>query len=294
MKISVITPSFNQLGWLDLAAASVADQILSATQPSNLQIEHIIQDGGTDGMESWRKQFLATRHPHPNYSLMVYQEKDKGMYDAINRGLRRATGEICCYINCDEQYLPGALEKVSQFFVNHPDIDVVFGDAILMDENMRFISYRRMVTPTKMHLRVAPLNILTCSTFFRRSILEKGHFFPIHLKVAGDQLWVYKLLEKKIPVATLAHPLAVFTFTGENLSQSITAAREHETWLHNYMRSAPLYMRQPIILWHRLRKLFAGAYWKRDLQLKIYKKEDLSARQNVSVKNLGFFWPTPR
>ena len=115
MRFSIITPSFRQLAWLRLCAASVADQ------PS-VEHEHIVQDAGTGPeLENWAKTV-------PKLSLHV--EKDDGMYDAVNRGLKRAQGTICSYLNCDEQLLPNVLGQVAAFFEKNPEIDVLFGDAI--------------------------------------------------------------------------------------------------------------------------------------------------------------------
>src|SRR5205814_1220274 len=156
--ISIVTPSFRQLEWLKLCAASVADQ-------QGVGHEHIVQDAGTGpALEEWSRTT-------PNISL--YVEKDEGMYDAINRGLRRSRGAICSYLNCDEQLLPGALARVASFFDTHPDVDVLFGDAILIDDRGNPLSYRRTVLPTLSHVRYAHLNTPTCATFFRRSLLDR-------------------------------------------------------------------------------------------------------------------------
>src|SRR5690348_16281526 len=96
MTFSIITPSFRNSDWLKLCIASVADQGVTA--------EHIVQDAGSDdGTQEWLLKDARVR---------AFAEKDGGMYDAVNRGLRRATGEILAYLNCDEQYLPGALSTV--------------------------------------------------------------------------------------------------------------------------------------------------------------------------------------
>ena len=93
--LSIITPSFRSSAWLKLCLASVADQ--------QVELEHIVQDAGSDdGTLDWLPQDRRAR---------VFVEKDQGMYDAINRGLRRASGDILAYLNCDEQYLPGALPR---------------------------------------------------------------------------------------------------------------------------------------------------------------------------------------
>src|SRR3569833_700758 len=108
MNFSIITPSFRNSNWLKLCIASVADQ-------TGVTLEHIVQDScSDDDTENWL----------PNEGrVKAFIEKDSGMYDAVNRGFRRAQGEILAYLNCDEQYLPGALKRVRDFFEANPNKD---------------------------------------------------------------------------------------------------------------------------------------------------------------------------
>src|SRR5262245_55356082 len=113
---SIITPSFRSSAWLKLCLASVADQGVPA--------EHIVLDAGSDdGTLDWLPRDGRAK---------VFVEKDQGMYDAINRGMRRASGELLAYLNCDEQYLPGALRMASEFFELHPAVDMLFGDVVMV------------------------------------------------------------------------------------------------------------------------------------------------------------------
>jgi len=66
------------------------------------------------------------------------------MYDAVNRGLRRASGEILSYLNCDEQYLPGALPAVGAYFKRHPEVEMVFGNCLVVGPQGEFICYRKV------------------------------------------------------------------------------------------------------------------------------------------------------
>jgi glycosyltransferase involved in cell wall biosynthesis len=100
MTFFIITPSLRNSDWLKLCIASVADQQVDA--------EHIVQDAcSDDGTLDWL--------PHDK-RVKAFIEKDSGMYDAVNRGLRKAIGEILAYLNCDEQYLPGALQRVVKIY----------------------------------------------------------------------------------------------------------------------------------------------------------------------------------
>src|SRR5436853_5631702 len=191
--ISVVTPSYQQLDWLRLALASVADQ-------EGVDVEHIVQDGGSAGVDDmFREMVGSSAQPHQHARLFV--EKDSGMYDAINRGLRRASGEICGYLNCDEQYLPGALSEVANYFTTHPEIGVVFGDAVLTDQQGSPIAYRRTILPRLQHVRLAHLNTLSSAMFFRRQLLDRGFYFDPALKDVGDGVWVEELLRNNIKMA---------------------------------------------------------------------------------------------
>jgi glycosyltransferase involved in cell wall biosynthesis len=212
------------------------------------------------------------------------------MYDAINRGLRRARGEICSYLNCDEQLLPGALARVASFFDVNPNIDVLFGDAILIDRNGNPISYRRIVLPTPDHVRHVHLNTQSCSMFFRRSLLDRGFFFDPKWKVIGDQVWMEQLLLSNVRMATLSEPLAIFTFTGQNLGS--TKASEEEAVLQRGRVSALTRLRKvAAIASHRFRKLFAGAYRFRKIEIEIYTLQSPTVRQRQHAAHVGFSWP---
>ncbi|MBA2434081.1 MAG: glycosyltransferase [Chthoniobacterales bacterium] len=274
--ISLITPSLNQLEWLQLCAASVADQ--------KVELEHIVQDAGSGPeLRSWAAE---------QTNLRLFIEKDEGMYDAINRGLRRATGDICAYLNCDEQYLPGALAKVDRFFATHPGVDVLFGDFILVDTAGNPLSYRRVVLPTLQHLRLAPLGTGSCATFFRRSLLERGFYFDPQWKASGDAVWVEALLKAKVRMAVMREAIAVFTFTGENLGGAAAARREGGRRRGPGRRYASL-RRAIALLAYRLRKIRAGAYRTRSLAVEIYRLDSPQKRQRKVAGNVGFAWPSP-
>src|SRR5712671_6013241 len=155
MRFSIITPSFRSSAWLKLCLASVADQAVA--------VEHIVQDAGSDdGTLDWLLHDQRAK---------VFVEKDQGMYDAINRGLRRSTGDILAYLNCDEQYLPGTLPAVEEFFRTHPQVDVLFGDIVFVNARGAYIGHRKVQTPLLYHTWTCHLSTLSCATFFRRRIV---------------------------------------------------------------------------------------------------------------------------
>jgi glycosyltransferase involved in cell wall biosynthesis len=281
---SIITPSFQQLDWLRLALASVADQ-------EGVEVEHIIQDAGSQGVEEIFRNSAEGPVPSRGYTAKLFVEKDAGMYDAINRGLRRASGEICGYLNCDEQYLPGALSDVANYFTTHPQIDVVFGDAVLTDQGGTPISYRRTILPRLQHVRLAHLNTLSCAMFFRRRLLDRGFYFDPGLKDVGDGAWVEELLRNNVKMATIPRPLAIFAFTGENRSAMAYARREAASLMQLTGPRAWLQRRFAIIA-HRIRKAMAGAYRHRNVEIEIFTLKSPDRRQRRTANRVGFKWPT--
>lgn len=272
---SIITASFRQMPWLKLCAASVADQL-------SVSYEHIIQDGGSDPeMPGWTS---------PRHFIRCFQEPDEGMYDALNRGLQRARGRLLGWLNCDEQYLPGTLQRVEHFFSANPEVDVLFGDAILVDIDGQPLSYRRVVPPNRIHLRLGHLGTHSCATFFRRSIVDRGLLFDTQWRSIGDAVWMDALLENRVLRRCIREPLAVYTFTGANLSASEVGRGEMRRW-RNQPDAPARWLHVPAVLWHRLRKLAAGAYMPRGLRYAIYTNDSPSNRVVFDTPAIHYGWP---
>jgi PAS domain-containing protein len=275
MKVSVITPSYNQLRWLKLCASSVADQ-------EGVVVEYIIQDArsGKD-LEDWVRA---------NSPAKLYVESDSGMYDAINRGFLKATGDIVAWLNCDEQYLPGALAKVVEFFSSHPNVDVLFGDAVLLSEDGRLLSYRRAILPSLLHTRLAHLNTLSCATFVRRSVIERSYLLKPEWKAIADAVWVADMIKGKLRMAVLPEALAAFTLTQENLGQTSLAFKESQRWQEQTIQPWERALKAPVIALHRVRKFLSGAYALRDFATEIYTQSSGESRDRISSSNLSFTW----
>jgi glycosyltransferase involved in cell wall biosynthesis len=120
--VSVVTPSYNQASFLE-------ETILSVLGQEYPKLEYIIIDGGsTDGsVDIIRK--------HADHLTYWISEPDKGQSDAINKGLKRATGEILAWLNSDDCYYPGALRAVVDIFQRLPEIGLVFGSAMFVEED---------------------------------------------------------------------------------------------------------------------------------------------------------------
>jgi len=212
------------------------------------------------------------------------------MYDAVNRGLRRASGEILSYLNCDEQYLPGALSAVGAYFESHPEVDVLFGNCLVVDPKGEFICYRKVQKPSKYHIMVSHLPTFTCSTFFRRSVLDKhGLFFDSKWRDLGDAAWVLRALDKGLRIGLLGVFLATFADTGANMNLAPNAQREKKA-----MRdAAPAWARrlEAALVWrHRCQRLLLGAYRQTPFDYAIYTMDGANGRSWHHVERPTFVW----
>ncbi len=275
VDISIVTPSRNMREWLKLCHRSVMDQ-------QGVSCEHIVQDAvSTDGTVEWLKS-------QPD--VLWVSEPDNGMYDAVNKGLSRAKGGILAYLNCDEQYLPGALQAVVNFFSEHPDADVVFADAIVVDGNGRYICSRAVVVPELRHTVVSHLNTMSCAMFFRRSVIERGISFDASYRNIGDSEWVARLIAGGVKMAKMPIYASVFTETGSNWGlDADCVSQEKARLLKRYPRwwpiCAPLW-----VLIHRFWRLKAGAYRPGELCYSIYTHDSRDKRADFIVDHPVFLW----
>ncbi|MCK6601125.1 MAG: glycosyltransferase [Bacteroidetes bacterium] len=205
MKISIVTPAFNSYPYLNKCIQSVSDQ------NSQFEFEHIIIDGGsTDGTIEYLKNIDSPQ-------VKFLSEKDNGMYHALNKGLNLATGEIIGHLNSDEQYLPGTLEKVVSFFDTNPHIDFIYGHCVFINPDGTPVCFRKSY-PAKWYLiRASYLYLMTCTIFFRRSIIESGLRYNESLKSIADEEFICSILMNKFKGKVVDYYFSAFTITGSNL-----------------------------------------------------------------------------
>jgi glycosyltransferase involved in cell wall biosynthesis len=275
MRFSIVTPSFRGSAWLKLCIASVADQ-------QGVQHEHIVQDScSDDGTLDWL--------PH-DPRVTAYIEKDEGMYDAINRGFRRATGDFLAYLNCDEQLLPGALAAVAEFFTQHPEVEVVVADTVVVDEHGGYICHRHALVPAARDLWVR-FPVLSCALFLRRSVIDRHKiFFDPRYRWLGDVHFVMELVKHGVPMALLPRFTSVFTETGGNMGLHPDALRESR----ERASAAPVWvrpLRALFLVQHRLRLLARGAYTQPPFSYALYTPESPEARVVQHAARPTGRWP---
>lgn len=174
--ISIVTPTFNRANMIRTAIESVLRQGYS-------NFEHIVVDGqSSDGTMA-----VLADYPH----LRVVSEKDRGVYDALNKGVHLACGEIIGHLNSDDVYTPDALMAVARQFQQDPAVDVVSGNATIsvamVDGSRRII--KRYETPADRELTFATGTIgtpLINARFFRRRVYDRIGLYDSSYRFSGD------------------------------------------------------------------------------------------------------------
>ena len=282
MDFTIVTPSFRQLEQLGCCIASIADQ-------EGVSVEHIVQDGGTEGFGDFAK-IMEERWPdRPGYQRVMVSEKDAGMYDAINQGLAKARGSICAYLNCDEQYLPGVLRKVLKDIEADSDHDLWVGDVIVVDPAGMPRCQRKVIPPTLRHTWTCHLGAFTAATFFRRSLMDRRLFFNSAYRAAADAEWFVRILGSGCRPQRLGFVCASFMEGKENLGLSRVAQEERS----RLNQTAPRWMRMLSWAWvleHRIRRWTGGCHHRSDVTYSLFFGEAKHRTPRVA-RHLRTTWP---
>ena len=176
--VTIVTPSFNQAPFLRAAVESVLAQDYPA-------VEYLVMDGGsTDGSVDILKEFTGR--------LTWESRRDAGQADALARGFARARGAILGWLNADDLLFPGALAQAVAHLEAHPDVALVYGDAVYVDIEGRPLMPARQVRPFNLNrLRYWSDYIVQPSAFFRRAAYEEVGGLDTSLHWALDyDLWL--------------------------------------------------------------------------------------------------------
>jgi glycosyltransferase involved in cell wall biosynthesis len=210
--VSIIIPSLNQGKFIDQTLESIFLQ-----DYPNLEV--IVMDGGsTDGTVKTLKKYelRVTSNELRKHRIFTWiSKKDKGQADAINKGMKKAHGDIVTYINSDDYYLPHAIKTVVSYFLDYPNVDWLTGDCMIVDEyNNRIQSFVRWY---KKILRMLPIQLILPvanpiaqpSTFWRKKVFEEiGHFDDALRYVFDYEYWIR--IAKKYTISVIPHVLSAF------------------------------------------------------------------------------------
>lgn len=180
-RISIITPSFNQAAYLERTIVSVLEQ-------GYPNLEYIIIDGGSsDGsVEIIRK--------YENRLFYWVSEPDLGQSHAINKGLKRATGDWVGWQNSDDIFYPGAFDSLARQAARAPHADLIIGNMFLIDKVDKALRDINYVRPTYGAMLAEGMVLANQATFWRRRVHEEIGYLDETLDCAFDYEWFLRLL----------------------------------------------------------------------------------------------------
>ena len=238
MEISIVTPVFNSIRWIELCVQSVRHAL------KGRNYEHIVVDGcSTDGTVEYLKQQKDVR---------LIPGPDKGMYDALNKGMAAARGRILGHLNADEQYdrvgLTHALQKLDQ-----SKVDAVFGPTIMLDEHLNFLYLFNQITIPRPIDADWHMPVQTCSFLFRRGIWERCPY-PAEYRIVGDHVWFRRQMKRGLNLVSIRKPIGIFTWHEDDIAKRLGSHGENA--LSDVNRKTP--QMRLAKLWFRLRHLAEG------------------------------------
>lgn len=183
-------------------------------------LEYIIIDGGsTDNSVEIIKKY-------ENHLAYWVSEKDSGQSEAINKGFKKATGEIVCWLNSDDILIPGALNKVVKYFEENQDIDLVNGDLVLIDENSNIFSNYFILKQKNWYAKHGIYYVSQPSMFWKRKVLDTVGLLKEDFHASMDREYLIRIFQKEFKTGHLGKILAGFRMHGASKS-SAGAANVH-------------------------------------------------------------------
>ena len=184
-KFSIITVTYN-------AGKVLEDTIQSVVFQTYRNVEYIIVDGGsTDNT-------LDVAHKYQERINKVISEPDKGLYDAMNKGIRMATGDYLCFLNAgDELHENETLQKIVFTLKGKELPDVIYGETAIVDEEGHFLHMRRLSTPEHLHWKSFKEGMLVChQAFFARRELALANPYDLRYRFSADFDWCIRIMKQ--------------------------------------------------------------------------------------------------
>lgn len=219
-KISVVTPSYNQGAYIEQTIRSVLDQ-------SYPNLEYIIIDGGSTDQSVEIIQRYADR------LTFWVSEKDSGQTDALNKGMLRTTGDILCYLNSDDVFLPGALIAVAKAVADGGDW--WSGDCIHFGGESAYVLSPSMYRNWVERMRCCGIN--QPATFWSRKVYETVGLFNEKMHYAFDYEYWLRMYVAGFRLIKVNQPLAAFRHHQEG--KTATPAKFFEEQEEMYVRILP-------------------------------------------------------
>lgn len=193
VKFTVITCTFN-------AQSVIARTLASVLEQSYPHVEHLIIDGNSrDATLQLANDYAEeSAREAASHEVVIVSEPDKGLYDAMNKGLRMASGDYLVYLNAGDVFPErDTLEQVAGAVgegEKYPG--VLYGDTDIVDEEGRFIRHRRLSPPQNLSWKSFRWGMLVChQAFYARTDLAKAHPYNLQYRYSADVDWCIRIMK---------------------------------------------------------------------------------------------------
>lgn len=183
-KFSIITITYNAASVIKPTLDSVIAQIYT-------NYEYILVDGGS------KDDTVAIAKASGIQFAHIISERDKGIYDAMNKGMTLATGDYLCFLNAgDAFHAPGTLQAVVDAIAGEKELpDVLYGETAEVDDNRNFVRMRRLQAPSELNWRSFKAGMLVChQAFYARR--EIAPMYDLKYRLSADVDWCIKVMKR--------------------------------------------------------------------------------------------------
>ncbi|MCX8510807.1 MAG: glycosyltransferase [Chthoniobacteraceae bacterium] len=262
-KLSVVTPCYNAIRYIRNCVESVRYAC------KGMDYEHIVVDGlSSDGTVEYLRE---------QSDIRLVSEKDSGMYDALNKGIAMARGEIIGHLNSDEQYSRRGL-LAAWAALDDKNLDAVMSPTVMLNGRLEFMQlFNQVVRPTVRDVHWH-MPVQSCSLLYRKVLWDREPY-DTQYRLISDHVWFRKQMELGLRLAVSREPIGIFVWHGENLSS--TQAQLEENALTDIDTKS--FLMSLVKHWYRFRKLCLGGYCRVNLRYEIF--------GDAGLQSLRMFFP---
>ena len=256
MKISIITVTYNAEKFLQRTLDSVSCQTYT-------DIEHLIIDGASKDKTLAMAEAYRTKVPYP---VVIQSEPDRGLYDAMNKGLHLATGDYLVFLNAGDtlhaedtlSVLTSQFSPLSSQFSPLSSPAIIYGDTAIVDEEGKFLHLRRLRPPKQLTWKSFRQGMLVChQAFYVRTDIAKQEEYDLQYRHSADVDWCIRVMKRAeamhLPFVNSHAILADFLEGGDSTQHHRASLKErYHVMCHHYGKVSTILMHA----WFVVRTLF--------------------------------------
>lgn len=192
--ISIITVTYNAEFTIERTLQSVESQ-------SYPRIEHLIIDGCSTDHTMSHVQRYVERNGENKHLIRVLREPDKGLYDAMNKGIQQATGYYLVFLNAgDKLHEPTSIEQIveqTRWQRNQVNYAVIYGETDLVDNKGHFLRHRRLQAPEHLTAKSFLQGMLVChQSFYVRTDIARTELYDLRYRYSADYDWCIRIMKR--------------------------------------------------------------------------------------------------